>query len=71
MQSYDTTQYWNYQDWYATGYSKDTLINYMGYKKSLSFAEKLKKKILLNLKKHGKNAEDLIDTVEFILQRNF
>ena len=50
---------------------KSTLINYMGYKKSLRFAEKLKKKILLNLKKHGKNAKDLIDTIEFIQNRNF
>ena len=50
---------------------KSTLINLLGYKNALIYAEKLKKKILLNLKKHGKNAEDLIDTVEFILQRNF
>ena len=50
---------------------KSTLINYMGYKKSLKFSEKLKKKILLNLKKHGKNAKDLIDTIEFIQNRNF
>ena len=28
VQSFDTTQYWTYQDWYATGYSKDSLINY-------------------------------------------
>jgi len=28
VQSYDTTQYWTYKDWYATGYSKDSLINY-------------------------------------------
>ena len=40
-------------------------------KNAFIYAEKLKKKILLNLKKHGKNAEDLIDTIEFILQRNF
>ena len=50
---------------------KSTLINLLGYKNAFIYAEKLKKKILLNLKKHGKNAEDLIDTVEFILQRNF
>ena len=43
----------------------------MGYKKSLRFSEKLKKKILLNLKKHGKNAKDLINTIEFIQNRNF
>ena len=50
---------------------KSTLINYMGYVKTLRFAEKLKKKILLNLKKHGKNAKDLNDTIEFIQNRNF
>ena len=43
----------------------------MGYKKAYMYAEKLKKKILLKLKKHGKNAKDLIDTIEFILGRNF
>ena len=41
----------------------------MGYKKAYMYAEKLKKKILLKLKKHGKNAKDLIDTIEFILGR--
>ena len=50
---------------------KSTLINYMGYVKTLRFAEKLKKKILLNLKKHGKNAKDLNETIEFIQKRNF
>ena len=50
---------------------KSTLINLIGYEKALNYAEKLKKKILLKLKKHGKNAKDLIDTLEFILNRNF
>ena len=50
---------------------KSTLINLLGYKNALIYAEKLKKKILLNLKKHGKNAKELTDTVKFILQRNF
>ncbi len=50
---------------------KSTLINLLGYKKTFNYADKLKKKILLNLKKHGKNAKGLTDTVEFILQRNY
>ncbi len=50
---------------------KSTLINLMGYKNALKYAEKLKKKILLKLKKRGKNANNLIETIEFILQRNF
>ncbi len=50
---------------------KSTLINLMGYENAFIYADKLKKKILLNLKKHGKNAKDLIHIVEFILKRNF
>ena len=50
---------------------KSTLVNLFGYEKSLKYADKLKKKILLKLKKHGKNAKDLTDTIEFILNRNF
>ena len=43
----------------------------MGYKNTLSYANNLKKKILLKLKKHGKKAGDLKDTIDFILGRNF
>ena len=43
----------------------------MGFKKSLMYAEKLKKKILIKLEKHGKNAKYLRETIEFILGRNF
>jgi len=50
---------------------KSTLINLMGYKKAYNYANNLKKKILLKLKKHGKKAKDLSDTIEFILGRNF
>ena len=50
---------------------KSTLIHLMGYEKTLKFANNLKKNILLKLKKHGKVAEDLIDTIEFIQGRNF
>ena len=50
---------------------KSTLINLMGYEKAYNYANNLKKKILLKLKKHGKNANDLSDTIEFILGRNF
>ena len=28
IQSYDTTKFWNYADWYATGYSNSTKINH-------------------------------------------
>ena len=50
---------------------KSTLINYMGYEKAHKYANNLKKKILLKLKKHGKKAKDLSDTIEFIFNRNF
>ena len=50
---------------------KSTLINLMGYKNALWYADNLKKNILLKLKKHGKNAKELIDTIEFIHERNF
>tara|TARA_B100000963_G_scaffold141074_1_gene122826 strand:+ start:274 stop:1149 length:876 start_codon:yes stop_codon:yes gene_type:complete len=50
---------------------KSTLINLMGYKKAHIFANNLKRKILLKLKKHGKKAKDLSDTINFIFGRNF
>ena len=50
---------------------KSTLVNLMGYEKAHNYANNLKKKILLKLKKHGKKAKDLSDTIEFILGRNF
>jgi farnesyl diphosphate synthase len=50
---------------------KSTLVSLMGYKKAHKYADNLKIKILLKLKKHGKKAKDLSDTIEFILGRNF
>ena len=50
---------------------KSTLLNLMGDKKAYKYAYKLKKKILRKLKKHGKKAQDLTNTIEFILGRNF
>ena len=43
----------------------------MGNEKALLYVDKLMKKILLKLKKHGKNTKDLIDTIKFIKERNF
>ena len=50
---------------------KSTLISLLGYEKTLRYANNLKKKILLKLKKHGKVAKDLTETIEFIQRRNF
>ncbi len=35
------------------------------------YANNLKKKILLKLKKHGKKANELTNTIEFILERKY
>ena len=43
----------------------------MGEKKAYLYALNLKKKIVLKLKKHGKNGMNLINMIEFILERNF
>ncbi len=50
---------------------KSTLVHLIGYEKAHNYANNLKKKILLKLKKHGKKAEELSNIVEFILNRNF
>ena len=50
---------------------KSTLVNLIGYENASRYTEKLKKKILLKLEKHGKVAKDLIDTIKFIQERNF
>ena len=50
---------------------KATLLNLIGEKKAYLYALNLKKKILLKLKKHGKKANNLTNTIEFILGRNF
>ena len=50
---------------------KSTLVALIGYEKAYTYASKLKKNILSKLSKHGKKADNLINTVEFILERNF
>jgi len=50
---------------------KQTLINFMGYNKTLIFVNNLKKKINKNIKKYGIKSEDLLESVEFILNRRF
>ena len=50
---------------------KSTIINLVGDKKAYLYAQNLKKKILRKLEKHGKKAEDLANTIEFILERKF
>ena len=50
---------------------KQTLINFLGYKKTLIFAKNLKNQINMNIKKYGNKSTDLSDSVEFILNRKF
>ena len=50
---------------------KSTLINLMGYKKAYIYANRLKIDILRKLEKYEKKANNLTETINFILGRNF
>ena len=50
---------------------KPTLVNLLGHKKTFDFAIKLKNKINLRIKKYGIKSQDLLQSVEFILDRKF
>ena len=50
---------------------KSTLINLIGYENTLRYTDKLRKNILIKLKKRGKNAQELINTIEFIQSRKY
>ena len=48
---------------------KPTLVNLLGYKQTLNFANNLKNKINKKIKKYGIKSQDLLQSVEFILDR--
>ena len=50
---------------------KSTILKLIGEKKAYLYAERLKKNILNKLRKHGKNAKELINTINFIFERKF
>jgi len=50
---------------------KATLVNLLGYEETINFAKNLKKKINHQIKKYGTKANDLLDSVQFILERKF
>ena len=50
---------------------KPTLVNLLGYKETIKFANKLKNKINRKIKKYGIKSYDLTKSVEFILDRKF
>ena len=50
---------------------KRTLVNLIGYRKTLILAKNLKNKINMRIKKYGDKSIDLLQSVEFILNRKF
>ena len=50
---------------------KPTLVNLLGYEETLKFANNLKKKIHKQIKNYGIKSHDLLQSVEFILDRKF
>ncbi len=49
---------------------KATLISLLGYKNAIIYNSNLKKEIFNKLKRYGSKADDLKETIEFILKRN-
>ncbi len=50
---------------------KATLVNLLGYDEALNYARKLKKELDIQIKKYGIKSNDLVESVEFILKREF
>ena len=50
---------------------KATLVNLLGYSETLNFAKTLKKKLDQQIKKYGIKSNDLLESIEFILTREF
>jgi len=49
---------------------KATLISLLGYKNAIKYSDKIKSKIINNLKKYGSSSKDIIETLNYILLRN-
>ena len=49
---------------------KATLISLLGYKNAIKYNDKIKSKIINNLKKYGANSKNIIETLDYILMRN-
>jgi len=50
---------------------KATLVNLLGFSETLNFSKTLKKKLDQKIKKYGIKANDLLESTEFILTREF
>ena len=48
---------------------KATIISLLGYENAVKYAHKLKKNIFNKLKVHSNKANDLKETIEFIIER--
>tara|TARA_B110001454_G_scaffold188590_1_gene186693 strand:+ start:125 stop:997 length:873 start_codon:yes stop_codon:yes gene_type:complete len=49
---------------------KATLISLLGYKNAIKYSNKIKSKIINNLKKYGSSSINIIETLDYILTRN-
>jgi len=49
---------------------KATLISLLGYQNTIIYGEKIKSKIINNLKKYGSNSKNINETLNYILKRN-
>ena len=54
----------------ANKLGKATLISLLGYKKTVIYSEKLRKKIIKKIKKYGQRSKSLSETIDYILKRN-
>ena len=48
---------------------KATIISLLGYENAVKYAEKLKQNIYKKLRSHKNNADDLKETIDFIMER--
>ena len=49
---------------------KATLISLLGYKNAIKYSDKIKSKIIQNLKKYGARSNNINETLNYILNRN-
>ncbi len=49
---------------------KATLISLLGYKNAIKYSDKIKSKIINNLKKYGSGSKNICETLDYILIRN-
>ena len=49
---------------------KATLISLLGYKNAIKYRDKIKSKIVRDLKKYGSNLNNINETLNYILTRN-